>query len=143
MGRGHYSLSLLGALLGASGAVAQTPSKSYAALQDAVPGLWQLKSHDRGTPGLQLCVADVRILLQIRHRALVCPVSLIKEGDRATQVHYSCAGLGYGDTRIRAVSAHELIIDTQGEIGHEPFADMYDAERVGDCAAASGHTRPR
>lgn len=127
------SLGLLGfALLGsvAFAAPAQAPRDPMAQVQ---PGRWKL--HEIGTRAgdTSLCVADPKLLLQIRHGGRSCTSHEIDRTDRRLGVRYSCNGAGYGQTTVTVETKDLLRIQTQGIAAGSPFQHDYEARRVGAC----------
>ncbi len=107
------------------------------ALATLQPGLWILRGLDAGSPSKAMCVADVRLLLQVAHGKTMCTRSVISDSPTATTVYYSCAGQGHGQTNMKVETPRLVQIDSQGVIGNEPFAVSYEVRRMGECQATT------
>ncbi len=118
-------------------AAPSTPSVPIKALSTVQPGLWDIRSRDNPDANRSFCMADAKILLQLRHPNNVCTRFVISdEADEAT-VQYSCAASGNGRTTVRVETPRLVQIDTQGIADQSPFAFSAEARRVGNCASSS------
>lgn len=122
---------------------AQAPR--LAALALIQPGQWQL--HETGKAGTpqSLCVADPRLLLQLRHRSAQCSRFVIADQPDSVTIHYTCPGAGHGRTTLTVETPRLVRIETQGVADNGPFAFDYEGRRIGACAgptAASGSGGP-
>lgn len=117
-----------GALLGS--AAAQAPRD---ALDGVEPGLWRLHQIGAGEADVTLCVADPRALLQVRHPGAQCIRHPLDLGPNKAGARYSCPGAGYGQTDLTVENPRLVRIQTQGIAKGQPFADDYEARRVGAC----------
>lgn len=113
--------------------VAATEPTGLAVFQ---PGQWVLKSRDDPAENRNLCVKDVRALLQVRHGAAVCSRFVISSTPKELTVHYTCPGLGHGRTTIRAETGSLIQVESQGIADKQPFALMLEGRRTGDCPAS-------
>lgn len=131
----------LGRALFALGAVAMVSPAALAlaggrltALAQLQPGQWQLRDLDnKSAAPLSICAVDPEMLLQIQHRGAACPRTVIANETAATTVHYSCPAKGFGRTSLRVETPRLAQIETQGIADQLPFANRYEARRVGSC----------
>jgi hypothetical protein len=103
------------------------------------PGTWRLRMIDGeagAAPG-DMCVADVRQLVQIRHGASACDRFVASDEAKEATVSYTCHGAGSGRTTLRLLNDGGVRIDSQGIADKAPFAFVAEARRTGDCAAAA------
>jgi hypothetical protein len=118
----------LGALLLALVAAARP-----AVLAQARGGLWEIS----GVPGVparqRLCIADPALLAQFEHRRSSCTRVVIRDDHSSAEIHYTCSGGGFGQTRIGLLTPRSLRLETQGISGNAPFHYVLQARRVGDC----------
>lgn len=114
-----------------------------AALALLQPGQWALHGRDSTTGSKNLCVQDMRALLQIEHGKAQCNRFVIADGAKMTIVHYTCPGQGHGQTTLRVETPRLIQIDSQGVRDNEPFAVAFEGRRVGECERlASSGARP-
>ncbi|MFL6752531.1 MAG: DUF3617 domain-containing protein [Sphingomicrobium sp.] len=113
-----------------------------AALASAAPGLWEIT----GLPGAKVpareCVGDVAALAQLEHRGRSCTRSVLTGDAISTVIEYSCAGRGFGRTKMTMLTPRSIRIETQGISDQLPFNYVLQARRVGDCpprSTASAH----
>jgi hypothetical protein len=95
-------------------------------------GLWEV----RGAPGSapqRLCVAQPAILAQFEHRSSKCTREVVRDTPTVAEVHYRCAGAGFGQSIVSQVTPRSLRIETQGISGGAPFHYVLQARRVGSC----------
>lgn len=113
---------------------------SLIALGQLEPGLWQLDT--KGQASKSVCVADGSELIQIAHDQSGCSRFVITNDPKASTVHYSCQGAGWGRTTVRIETARIAQIQTQGIAKNAPFDFVTQAKRVGACnATAEAHPR--
>lgn len=127
------SLGLLGFVAIGSVAFAAPAQAPRDPLAPVEGGRWKL--HEIGTTvgDTSVCVADPKLLLQIRHGARSCSRTEIDRTDKRLGVRYSCSGAGYGQTTVTVETKELLRIQTQGIVGGAPFQHDYEARRVGAC----------
>jgi len=114
-------------------AAAQRPNQRPAALAETSGGLWEM-SGEPGTKGLQrLCVADTAVLAQFEHRAQMCTRLVISDTPPTAVIHYTCAGGGFGRSKMTLITPRSIRIETQGISDNLPFNYVIQARRVGDC----------
>src|SRR3954451_3879622 len=115
-------------------AATQTPS----VLAQAQPGLWEVS----GVPGaaaLRQCVADVALLARFEQREKSCKEHTIHEAGTLTVIDYSCGPAGFGHSEVTLLTPRSLRVATQGISQGLPFNYVFQAHRIGDCAAAQRH----
>jgi hypothetical protein len=123
----------LGVLAAAAGAVLIAATGPAQPLQKVEPGEWQLRENGSASVVRTLCVADPAVLLQLVHAGPGCPRSVVAQTASSVTVRYTCAGTGYGQSRIAVETPRVLHIQTQGILGGAPFDYDYEARRVGNC----------
>lgn len=96
-------------------------------------GTWEL--HTVGQPrGPRLCLADIRDVLQLRHRGGAgCSRFVIANEPRAATVHYTCPGRGHGRTALTVETPRLIRVETQGIAENQPFDLAFEARRVPAC----------
>ncbi len=122
------------ALVLATSASAQTPrSGELAALATLQPGQWTLHGRDTASPSKNLCLLDMRALLQIEHGKAQCSRFVIADETKMTVVHYTCPGQGHGQTTLWVETPRLIQIESQGVRDNAPFAVAFEGRRVGEC----------
>lgn len=94
-------------------------------------GLWEVSRSDGGRRNL--CVPDPVVLAQYEHLRGKCSREVIRDQGRLAEISYSCAGGGFGQSRVEQITPRSLRIETQGISGNAPFHYVLQARRVGDC----------
>ena len=99
-------------------------------------GLWEI---DRLGPGERprICVADPMTLASYEHRGRTCTRVVISERPEGALVHYTCAGGGFGRSKIDVLTPRSIRIETQGISDDLPFNYVIQARRVGECPRQS------
>ena len=95
-------------------------------------GLWEIS----GVPGSapqRLCVADPALLAQFEHRKANCTRVVIREQGSSAEVHYTCAGGGFGHTTMTLLTPRSLRVHTQGLSRGAPFNYVLQARKLGPC----------
>ena len=103
-----------------------------AVLSQTTGGLWEIE----GAPGpirQRMCLADTALLAQFEHRRFNCTRVVIRDQRTSAEVHYTCAGGGFGQTTIGMLTPRSLRIETQGISDNAPFHYVLQARRVGNC----------
>lgn len=124
--------NLLGAaalILLATPGAAQAP----AALSGLQSGNWELRNLGRSGARTQICVRNPARLLQIRHAGQSCPRRVLSENSRSVTIRYECSGSGWGQTKVSVETPRLARIDTQGIDNGNPFHNIYEARRTGEC----------
>jgi hypothetical protein len=120
---------------GAAAVLALGAAQRPAAIAQTSSGLWEIS----GTPGakypLRMCVADTAVLAQYEHRGQLCTRMVISDTATATVIHYTCAGGGFGRSKLTLLTPRSLRIETQGISENLPFNYVLQARRVGDCGS--------
>ena len=62
-----------------------------------------------------------------------CTRVVIRDQRTSAEVHYTCAGGGFGQTTIGMLTPRSLRIETQGISDNAPFHYVLQARRVGNC----------
>jgi len=102
-----------------------------AALAQASGGVWELSGLPGGT--LRQCFSDAAALAVIEHRGKNCTRSVLSDGPNQAVIHSTCAGGGFGDSKLTRLTSRSLRIETQGISDQLPFNYVVQARRVGDC----------
>jgi hypothetical protein len=114
-------------------AAAQRPNQRPAALAETSSGLWEIS----GAPGARvpprLCIADTAVLAQFEHRGQMCTRLVISDTPPTALIHYTCAGGGFGRSKMTLITPRSIRIETQGISENLPFNYVLQARRVGDC----------
>jgi hypothetical protein len=112
-----------------------------AALAVTSGGLWEIS----GTPGAKapgrMCVADTFVLAQYEHRGQMCTRIVISDTPTAAVIHYTCAGGGFGRSKLTLLTPRSLRIETQGISENLPFNYVLQARRVGECGPRQSAAR--
>jgi hypothetical protein len=114
---------------------AATPSAQakVAALAGIEPGRWQVRDLDAAMAPASICIGDPQVLVRFEHRASDCPAEVVEQGAGAATVQYSCAGQGFGHSKVRVQTPRLVRVDTQGLSGGRPFSYRLEAQRTGSC----------
>lgn len=110
-------------------AAAQRP----AALAQTSAGLWELSGLPDARVPQRMCVADTSVLAQFEHRGQMCTRLVISDTPTVTVIHYTCAGGGFGRSKLTLLTPRSLRIETQGISDNLPFNYVLQARRVGEC----------
>ena len=126
------------ALVLASAGVAQpAAAPTLRAMQAVAPGQWALRNPGSPEAARDSCVADTAVLLRLRLRSAQCSRFVIDDTPRIATVHYTCPGSGHVRTTIHVDTPRVLRIESEGIVDGMPFADAYEARRVGTCNVRS------
>jgi hypothetical protein len=105
------------------------------ALAPAAGGLWEVSKSANGHDPARVCAPTPDVLAQFEHRESRCTRTVIRDNGTDAEIHYSCAGGGFGQSKVKLITPRSLTIDTQGISGGLPFHYKLYARRVGDCKA--------
>jgi hypothetical protein len=96
------------------------------------PGQWQI---DRGgSAGSEsVCLADAAMLMQWEHRRKQCERTIVASTIDSAEVHYTCAGGGFGSSRVEVLTPRSITVKTQGIADGQPFGYVIHARRIGIC----------
>ncbi|MGN5374499.1 MAG: hypothetical protein DI632_05730 [Sphingomonas hengshuiensis] len=125
---------MIAALACASAAMAQpAAAPTLRAMRAVAPGQWALR--DPGSPeaARNSCIADTAMLFRLKLRAAPCSRFVIEDTPRIATVHYTCPGSGHVRTTIHVDTPRALRIESEGIVDGMPFADAYEARRLGAC----------
>jgi hypothetical protein len=114
-------------------AAAQRPNQRPAALAESSGGLWEISGAPDGKGLQRLCVGDTAVLAQFEHRAQMCTRLVISDTPPSAVIHYTCAGGGFGRSKMTLITPRSIRIETQGISDNLPFNYVIQARRVGDC----------
>ena len=129
-------LGLAAALAFGSAAVAQpAAAPTLQAMRAVAPGNWSLRSPGSAEAARDSCVTDTAILFRLRLRTAQCSRFVIDDTPRIATVHYTCPGAGHVRTTIHVDTPRALRIESEGIIDGMPFADAFEARRIGSCSA--------
>ena len=115
--------ALLLALIGAS---------RPASLMKVEGGLYEIDRIGKGERP-RLCIADPMTFGSYEHRGRACTRVIISDGPNGAVIHYTCAGGGFGQSTVKALTPRSLRVETQGIADNAPFQYVFQARRVGDC----------
>lgn len=101
-------------------------------LQRTEGGLWEVQVTGE-TKRQRVCVADTAVLAQFEHRGKACTRVVIRDTAALTEIHYTCAGGGFGRTTMTLITPRSLRLETQGISNQAPFYYVFQARRVGGC----------
>lgn len=124
------------ALVLASGAAVAQPAAAptLTAMRAVAPGNWSLRASGSPEAARASCFADTAAFLRLRLRAAQCSRFVIDDTPRLSTVHYTCPGIGHVRTTIHVDTPRSLRIESEGIADGMPFADAYEARRIGNCA---------
>jgi hypothetical protein len=111
--------------------LALTAAVRPAVFSQTVGGLWEISRSDGGRRSI--CIPDPLVLAQYEHMRSRCSRDVIRDQRGLAEISYSCAGGGFGQTRVEQITPRSLRIETQGISGDAPFHYVLQARRVGDC----------
>ena len=94
-------------------------------------GLWEVGSNTGGRRNI--CLADPSVLAQYEHLKANCSRDLIRNQPDRAEIHYSCPGGAFGQSRVELLTPRSLRIETQGISNNAPFHYVLQARRIGDC----------
>jgi hypothetical protein len=114
-------------------ALAPAALSDLAALKKLERGRWEIVDLDRGRHHHNVCLGDPLQLVQVEHRGPACTRETVKADAGSVTVQYSCAGHGFGHTRVRVETPRLARINTQGLIDGRPFSWRGEARRTGAC----------
>ncbi|HET7708940.1 MAG TPA: hypothetical protein VFK50_05320 [Sphingomicrobium sp.] len=117
---------------GAALLLALSAASRPASLSRIEGGLYEI---DRLGPGARprLCIADPMIFASYEHRGRSCTRVVISDGPNGAIIHYTCAGGGFGQSTVKALTPRSLRVETQGIADNAPFQYVFQARRVGNC----------
>ena len=104
-----------------------------AVLAQTQGGLWEVSGIARPPAPQRLCVADTVQLAQYEHRSGSCTRMIIRDTPSLAEIHYTCAGGGFGRSKVTLITPRSLRIETQGISANAPFYYLLHARRVGNC----------
>ncbi len=117
-------------------AAAASPAQGPSPLDRIERGLWQLREADGSTRSV--CVAEPRLLLQIRHGSAQCAHFALPAADGRVTIRYTCAGQGHGRTTVLVETPRLVRVETQGIAGGAPFQMEFEGRLAGACAGRGG-----
>ena len=112
-------------------AIAQSPAPQM--LSELESGRWQLAERGAGGQSRSVCLGDTKALVQVRHPGARCSSFVVSDSGNVVTVGYDCQAAGNGHTTIRRETNRLVQIDTQGIVNGAPFAQSFEARRVGAC----------
>ncbi|KQM64738.1 MULTISPECIES: hypothetical protein [unclassified Sphingomonas] len=131
-GRLRWGLAAVLAI-GSAGVAQPAAAPSLTAMRGVAPGNWSLRSPGSAEAARESCVADTAVLFRLRLRATQCSRFVIEDTPRIATVHYTCPGAGHVRTTIHVDTPRALRIESEGIVDGMPFADAFEARRLGDC----------
>ena len=98
---------------------ALTAAVRPAVFSQTAGGMWEISRSDGGRQNI--CIADPAILAQYEHMRGRCSREIIRDLKGRAEINYSCAGGGFGQSRIEQITPRSLRIETQGISDNAPF----------------------
>jgi hypothetical protein len=111
--------------------LALTAAVRPAVFSQATGGLWEVSRSDGGRRNV--CIADPVLLAQYEHLKSRCSRDVIRDLRGRAEIIYSCAGGGFGQSKVEQITPRSLRIETQGISRDAPFHYVVQARRVGNC----------
>lgn len=123
------------ALALASGAAMAQPAAAptLTAMRTVSPGNWSLRATGSPEAARASCFPDTAAFLRLRLRTAQCSRFVIEDTSRLSTVHYTCPGIGHVRTTVHVDTPRSLRIESEGIADGMPFADAYEARRIGNC----------
>lgn len=121
--------------IGSAAAAQPAAAPTLQAMRSVSPGAWSLRSPGSAEAARESCVADTAVLFRLRLRASQCSRFVIEDTPRIATVHYTCPGAGHVRSTIHVDTPRVLRIESEGIIDGMPFADAFEARRLGNCTA--------
>ena len=103
-----------------------------ASLMKVEGGLYEIDLIGKGQRP-RMCIADPMSFASYEHRGKTCSRVVISDGPNGAVIHYTCAGGGFGQSTVKALTPRSLRVETQGIADNAPFQYIFQARRVGDC----------
>lgn len=95
------------------------------------PGLYALKA-TAGTVEPNVCVGDLRPLIQAAHGPDSCRFFAVNQRSNGTRVSYECDG-GSGLVDLKAITPRSAALQATGVRGRTPYSVRISADRTGAC----------
>lgn len=130
--RAALTIAVGGAAL-ALGAGAVGQARSLNMLDQLESGAWELRERGPGGIANNVCIRGGRDLIQLHHPGMTCKPVVVEDTPAEVVVQYTCAGQGYGRTRIRRETNALIQIDTQGIANGQPYSYAGEGRRTGPC----------
>ena len=120
--------------MGSIGVAHPAAAPTLKAMRTVAPGNWSIRSPGSPEAARETCVSDTAVLFRLRLRAAQCSRFVIEDTPRIATVHYTCPGAGHVRTTVHVDTPRTLRIESEGIIDGMPFADAFEARRLGNCA---------
>lgn len=111
--------------------IALTAAVRPAVFSQTIGGLWEISRSDGGRRSI--CIPDPVVLAQYEHLKARCSRDVIRDQMGHAEISYSCAGGGFGQSKVEQITPRSLRIETQGISGDAPFHYVLQARRIGNC----------
>jgi len=111
--------------------IALTAAVRPAVFSQTAGGLWEVSRSDGGRRSI--CIPDPVVLAQYEHLKARCSRDVIRDQAGHAEISYSCAGGGFGQSKVEQLTPRSLRIETQGISGDAPFHYVLQARRIGNC----------
>src|ERR1044072_4423384 len=119
-------------LIGAALAlVALTAAVRPAVFSQAAGGLWEISRSDGGRRNI--CIPDPVVLAQYEHLKARCSRDVIRDRVGHAEISYTCAGGGFGQSKVEQLTPRSVRIETQGISGDAPLHCVLQARRIVNC----------
>ena len=96
------------------------------------PGEWEI-ADTASVRGQKRCIMDPGLLMQWEHRQRQCSRTVTNSSLDRAEVSYTCAGGGFGTSRVEVLTPRSVKVNTQGIADGLPFAYVLHARRIGPC----------
>lgn len=134
MGKGSRRWIAIAFALASGAAVAQpAAAPTLMAMRGVAAGNWSLRAVGSAEAARASCFTDTAAFLRLRLRTVQCSRFVIEDTPRLSTVHYTCPGIGHVRTTIHVDTPRSLRIESEGIADGMPFADAYEARRIGGC----------
>ncbi|PXA97876.1 hypothetical protein DMC47_11520 [Nostoc sp. 3335mG] len=121
------------ALVGGAAVAQPAAAPTLTAMRAVAPGNWSLRVLGSAEAPRTSCVTDTSTFLRLKLRTAQCSRFVIEDSPRIATVHYTCPGIGHVRTTIHVDTPRALRIESEGIADGMPFADAYEARRIGNC----------
>lgn len=110
---------------------------ALAAVARIEPGQWQLKALGSDAAPRTVCIGDAESIIQYGHANAQCQRFVIANDVNVATVHYTCPGIGHGQTSVKVATPRNFNLETQGIVNGAPFDEQYEARRLGACPSGA------
>ncbi|MEO6580383.1 MAG: hypothetical protein ABIN83_04450 [Sphingomicrobium sp.] len=98
-------------------------------------GQWEVGKSLIGSGNETVCLNDPAVLMHWDQRAKRCTTAVLSSSLDRAEVHYTCQGGSFGNSKVEVLTPRSVRIETQGISDGYPFAYTLHARHVGPCAS--------